>query len=470
MSDAGGAPLDWGATRDLDAFETLMWRAEADPHMRSTIVGLELLDRPPDWDRLVSAHEWASRMVPRFRRKVVDPGIAPPKWVADADLELGYHLRRQAMPEGSSFDDLLQAVTTFAMTPFDKNRPPWEAVLYEGLDDGRAAYALKLHHAATDGMGITQLLGGLHRPTRKGDPNRPEPPAPAEESYSLVGALADQAREDLRGAAGLVTKPLVALARPWSSVREGLEFAGSFRRVMAGAGVAGSELIADRSTTWRFLALDMPFASLRGAGKAVGVSLNDSYLAGILGGFRIYHEELGAVMGELPLTFPINVRKEGDSDGGNRVAGARIPGPADVVDAEERMLAVNALTQAARGEAALEALTMISPLLARLPGQVIGKLAGGLSSASDVQASNVPGMREPRYLAGARVEQVYGYGPLPGVAAMITLVSHLDLCCVGANVDLAAITEPERFARCLAAGFDEVLALNPDGGAATTVR
>ena len=48
-----------------------------------------------------------------------------------------------------------------------------EAVLYEGLEGGRAAYALKLHHAATDGMGITDRLGGLHRPTRKGDPNRP---------------------------------------------------------------------------------------------------------------------------------------------------------------------------------------------------------------------------------------------------------------------------------------------------------
>jgi hypothetical protein len=76
-------------------------------------------------------------------------------------------------------------------------------------------------------------------------------------------------------------------------------------------------------------------------------------------------------------------------------------------------------------------------------------------------------MREPRYLAGAKVEQVYGYAPLPGVAAMITLVSHLELCCVGANVDPAAITEPERFARCLAAGFDEVMAVGPDGGTAT---
>jgi hypothetical protein len=236
---------------------------------------------------------------------------------------------------------------------------------------------------------------------------------------------------------------------------------------MAGSGVQGSGLISGRSTTWRFLALDMAFADLRGAGKAVGVSLNDSFLAALLGGFRIYHEELGAQMGELPLAFPINVRKEGDEEGGNRIAAARIAGPADVADPAERMLAVNGLTRAARGEPALEALTMISPLMSRLPAQVIGRLAGGLTGVSDLQASNVPGIREPRYLAGAKVEATYGYAPLPGVASMITLVSHLDLCCIGVNVDPAAITEPERFARCLAAGFDEVLSLNPGGGTAT---
>jgi WS/DGAT/MGAT family acyltransferase len=460
-------PLAWGATRDLDPFETLMWRAETDPHMRSTILALEILDQAPDWDRLYSAHEWASRMVPRFRRKVVDPGIAPPKWVADADLELDYHLRRQAMPEGSTFDDLLKAVSALAMTPFDRNRPPWEAVLYEGLEGGRAAYALKLHHVATDGMGATALFGGLHRTTREGDPNRPEPTAPPEESYSLLGALADQAREDLKGAAGLVTKPLGALASPRSAVKDSLEFAGSLRRVMAGSGVQGSKLISGRSTTWRFLALDLKFQDLRGAGKAVGVSLNDSFLAALLGGFRIYHEELGATLGDLPLAFPINIRKEGDEEGGNKIAAARIPGPAGIVDPEERMLAVNALTKAARGEPALEALTMIAPMIARLPPRIVGKLAGELTKVSDVQASNVPGLREPRYLAGAKVEEVYGYAPLPGVAAMITLCSHLDLCCVGANVDPAAITEPKRFVRCLAAGFDEVLALNPGGGTAT---
>ena len=38
------------------------------------------------------------------------------------------------------------------------------------------------------------------------------------------------------------------------------------------------------------------------------------------------------------------------------------------------------------------------------------------------------------------------------------------MCCIGANVDPAAVTDPERFNRNLCEGFDEVLAL---GGAFT---
>jgi hypothetical protein len=38
------------------------------------------------------------------------------------------------------------------------------------------------------------------------------------------------------------------------------------------------------------------------------------------------------------------------------------------------------------------------------------------------------------------------------------LVSHGETCCVAVNLDPAAVTEPERFARCLTEGYAEVRA------------
>jgi hypothetical protein len=42
---------------------------------------------------------------------------------------------------------------------------------------------------------------------------------------------------------------------------------------------------------------------------------------------------------------------------------------------------------------------------------------------------------------------------------MLTLQSLAGVCYLGVNLDPAAITDPELFARCLAAGFRETLRL-----------
>jgi hypothetical protein len=42
---------------------------------------------------------------------------------------------------------------------------------------------------------------------------------------------------------------------------------------------------------------------------------------------------------------------------------------------------------------------------------------------------------------------------------MITLLSHEDLCCIGVNVDAAAVADPAGLVEDLQAGLDEVLVL-----------
>ncbi|HCU95837.1 MAG TPA: hypothetical protein DHU96_25230 [Actinobacteria bacterium] len=54
---------------------------------------------------------------------------------------------------------------------------------------------------------------------------------------------------------------------------------------------------------------------------------------------------------------------------------------------------------------------------------------------------------------------MYPFGPLPGCAAMITLISHDGGCCIGINTDMSAIADPTGLAHDLRAGLDEVVAL-----------
>ncbi|MCW3013461.1 MAG: hypothetical protein JWO02_553, partial [Solirubrobacterales bacterium] len=216
-----------------------------------------------------------------------------------------------------------------------------------------------------------------------------------------------------------------------------------------------------RSGAWHFGTLDVEFAALRAAAKAADASLNDAFLASLLGGFRRYHEELGVPIATMPFAMPISVRTASDPAGGNAFAAARLAGPVGMTDPAARMRALGEAVRAVRDEPALNGLGAMAPALARLPGPVIAQLAGRLTRANDLQASNVPGLREEVYIAGAKVERMYGFAPLPGCAAMIVLLSHGETCCVAVNLDPAAITEPERFGRCLVEGFAEVVDLVP---------
>ncbi len=466
-------PVDWGSQRDMNALEALMWRAEADPRLRSTIVAVELLDRLPDWDRFVAANDWATRLIPRFRMKVTEPmmGIGRPTWTVDEEFDLHYHVRRVRLPAPGTWTDLLSAAEQIAMTAFDKHRAPWESVLVDGLPDGQAAFILKLHHSATDGVGATQLLGMLHSRTREPNRDKPEPLPPPPDTTSPLGAVARQLSGDARaigGVAASVLRRSAGLRRPDRAAAGVLNYAGSLRRVLANPAGGPSPLLRNRSLSWRFAAMDVGFADLRAAGKAAGGSLNDAFIAALLGGFRRYHAELDCPIETMPVAMPISVRREGDSEGGNRFVAARFAGPVGIEDPAERIRAVSKIVTAARAEPAIEGMGLATPVLSRLPGVVISQLAGGLTMGNDLQASNVPGIREDTYLAGARIERAYPFAPLPGCAAMIALVSHRDQCCVGINIDPAAITDIERFGRCIAEGFGEVLALHP--GAADPVR
>ena len=462
-------PLEWGSSTEMKSLEAVMWRAEHDPRMRSTMVAIELLDSAPDWDRFVSAHEWASRMVPRFRQKVVEPamGLGRPVWANDPDFDLHYHVRRIGLPVPGTFDDVLASAQQMAMTPFDRARAPWEAALVEGLPDGKAAYLLKLHHSATDGIGATQLLSQMHSRQREPDPNKPQPPAPDGIAQSSLAAISRQLADDARGLGGVVGltgRGLRALRKPDRAVSDAVKYAASLRRVLADPDAPPSPLLTGRSMSRRFLAWDCAFTDLRAASKPHGASINDAYIAALLGGFRIYHEELGQPIDKMPIALPISIRKANDPAGGNAFAGARLAGPVGVANPLHRMQIIGALVGKARQERAVNGLGFLAPALARLPAPAISQLASGLTRGNDLQASNVPGIRDEVYIAGAKIERAYPYAPVPGCAAMITMLSHGDVCCIGANIDPAAITDVERFDRCIAAGFEEVLSLKSGAG------
>src|SRR6267154_1637075 len=189
----------WGGPAAMSAWEALMWRAEADPRTRSTGLLVEILDREPDWDRLVAAHDRVSQQIPRLRERAVEPllPLFPPAWSPDPHFDLGYHLQRVRVPEPGTMRQLLDLAQGILARPLDKARPPWEVVLVEGLEDGRAGYLLKVHHSLSDGLGLMQLLTLAHSRTPEPGQHELAPPPAPQPLLTPASLLANRMRQGL---------------------------------------------------------------------------------------------------------------------------------------------------------------------------------------------------------------------------------------------------------------------------------
>jgi len=460
--------------------DALTWTIERDPVLRSTIVGVWILDRGPDPDRLLDKMERATRTIPRLRQRVVEDPLhaAPPRWATDPRFDLSYHVRRVRAPGEGRLRDVLDLAEPAGMQAFDRDRPLWEVMWVDDLAEGRAAIVLKLHHAMSDGVGLVRMTESLIERSREPDAEAVAEPLPPEPSPAADEELLERTLEALRyragqrisegrHAAGAVVRGLAHLVRhPVDAVGDAMELAGSAARLLAPASEPLTPLptMRQRSLSLRLHAFSRRLEPLKQAAKSVGGTLNDAFVAGVAGGMRRYHEAHGVSpsdLGSLRMTMPINLRPMASSRekaryAGNQFAPVRFEVPVGILDPRERMRAIHRLVARERDEPSLPAVAVIASALNRLPAQAATAAFGGMLKTVDLITSNVPGPPFSVYLAGARLEHIFGFGPLSGAATNITLFSYDGDVEIGVASDRVAIPDGDRFHACLEEGLDEV--------------
>ena len=70
----------------------------------------------------------------------------------DDNLDLDYHVRRQALPKPGGMEELRARIGRLHAIPLDRSRPLWEYHFIEGLEDGGFAVYIKVHHSTMDGI------------------------------------------------------------------------------------------------------------------------------------------------------------------------------------------------------------------------------------------------------------------------------------------------------------------------------
>jgi len=459
-------------TRHMSDEDALMWLIEKDPILRSTIVAVALFDRPPNFERLRARLDRATCLIPRFRQHVLSPPfrVGPPRWSVESTFDLDFHLRRMRLAAPGTERTLLDALQPMASAGFDRARPLWEFTLIEGLfdDDGteRAAFAMKVHHTVTDGVGGMALLALLVDLTADAVEPGDTPAVPAPEFMNARSLMRDSVAHSARRMLGVARRGPTTVANAARSIVRDPLHAGydvvrtvrSVGRIVAPATQPMSPVMVDRGLGRRLDVFDLPLDDLRRAAKVTEGSINDVFVAAILGGLFRYHGRHGECPDSLRMTLPINLRREGDDAGGNHFAPARFAVPASISDPRERVQAVRTLVHRWRAEPALSLTGQLAGVLNRLPTATTTALFGGMLKCCDFVATNVPGAPVPVFAAGARVERLYAFAPPAGAALNVSLISHCDLCCIGVVTDTTAIPDSATLLACLRDGFAELLA------------
>jgi WS/DGAT/MGAT family acyltransferase len=451
---------------DADA---LMWAIESDPLLRSTIVTALFLDAAPAWDTVRARLERGVRLIPRMRQRVVEPafGLGTSAWSDDPSFDLAYHARRVRNPDPTSDRFVYDLAATAAMEAFDRERPLWQYTLVEDLPDGRAAFVMKVHHSMTDGVGGIKLLLMLLDLERDPPPAGPDPEPRQLPVFTPLGialhrlAIQRQVVQDLLTRAVPTAMGVLDEFRhdPLGTITMSVAAIASAVRFLAPALTPQSPLLRPRSLSRRVFTLDVLLDDLKRAAKATGASVNDVFVGGVMGGFQRYHEEHGTPADQLRMIMPINVRDDGGGLGGNHFTPARVLVPVSIRDPARRIEEIRARCRRLRAEPAVAMTEQLAALLNLLPRAAATALMGSMFKGADLVTSNVPGTPFALYLGGAEIQRTYAFGPLSGTAANVTLLSYAGTCCVGVNVDTAAVPDFDRLRDHLADGMAEVVAL-----------
>ncbi|MGD9997570.1 MAG: wax ester/triacylglycerol synthase domain-containing protein [Ilumatobacteraceae bacterium] len=441
----------------LNASDAVLWNIERDPALRTTIVAVSVLDRPPDWQRLRARVEAAADEVPRLRQRV-EPAllhVGAPRWRDDPTFDLDYHLRRFECASPATLDEVLGQAAPIAMAAFDKTRPLWEFTLVEGLVGGRAALIQKLHHSVTDGVGAVRLAKCLLDDSRSGRGRR--------RTFDTDSRPVDHELDRLLRLAGSAAASWV---RPVDAARSAVRTAVSAVKLVAPARAPMSPLMVGRGPGRRLFVLDLSLAALRDAAHAAGATLNDAFLAAVVEGLRRYHDGHGTSLDALRINMPVNLRGPDDPPGANRFVPVRMIVPVEHDGAPDRMRRIDELSRAWRDEPALPITDLISGALTMLNPAISTPIMAGMLKCVDLVATNVPGFERPVFLAGAEVLRQFAFAPPSGAGMSIALMSYVDRCCIGVNVDTAAVPDGRALVDCLQAGFDDVLSVRQRAGAA----
>lgn len=443
-----------------------------------------------DYDRLVRLLEERISLAPRYRQKVrTVPGhLANPMWVDDPAFDIGYHVRRSALPRPGTDAELLEFCARIESRLLDRARPLWEIYLVEGLSDDRLAILTKTHEAVVgdDGIDLAQvILDAAPAPRRTVEAiwmPQAEPGA--------VGLVRDAALEIARRPIVLADTARAALRDVGTTVGRATSLAGGV--VSAGRAIVSrptaSPLSAQLSEQRRLAVARTRLADYRTVRDTFGGTVNDTMLAVVCGALRGWLQSRAEPVrpaAAVRTLVPVGVSDADESDdahvptyradggwtGSVRPLLVDLPvGESDPVLRLAQLRYAMASHKASGRAVGADSLAAISGFAPPTLHALGARAASGLTRRMfQLVVTNVPGPQWPLYASGARMIETFPIVPLsPGQALSIAVSSYDGGVFYGVNGDRDAVPDVATLAELIESSLAELVAIaaeaSPRGG------
>jgi WS/DGAT/MGAT family acyltransferase len=395
-------------------------------------------------------------LVRRFRQVVHQPGrgLGGPMWVDDPSFDIGRHLGLRALEAPVGDESLAAAASALWREPMDPDRPPWRMWFLTGLSGGRVGLFVRIHHAVADGRAAMAILDTIldRRPDAVAPSPRPWAPRRLPSSGRL---LADRVRGGLRTAAGLAGP----LLHPLRSLRRIRDAVPAVRELIAEPPASLTSLNRVVGPGRSFAMVRADLHRLRRAARAQGATVTDLVLSITGAGLQSLLGARGEpTEGTVVRAFvPVSMRRRlHGGEQGTEIAQMVVPFAVAAAAAGDRLrrIATETRRRKARTRMSVGTLFVIGFLRRRLLELVRRQRV-------NVSVTFLPGPRRPRYLAGARVLEIFPTMNLIGAAGLGVCATCYDgALTIGVTADEDAYPDLDRFVTGLR---EEVLALQARG-------
>lgn len=433
------------------------WLRMEQPTNLMMITGIMPLNEEIDFERLVRTVEARFLSFRRFRQKAVDHARGA-NWELDEDFDIYAHVRRAALPGKADKAELEEFVSDLASTPLNKSRPLWQFHYIENYADGPVV-VIRIHHCYADGIALVQVMLTLtdESPDERPSASDPETWKRARTSESgIFRRLTEPAKDGIEFAVHwglkLMEEGLKIVQEPERAGKYASDVSEIVQELTHALTLSDDpktvfkgELGIRKEVAWTN---SIPLDEVKAISKVLGCTVNDVLIAAVTGALRNYMLQRGEDLSpetEIRATVPVNLRPlEHAKDLGNHFGVVFLSLPVSEAHPLRRVYEVSARMDELKSS---KQATVALGLLAALgmgPAALQKPSLDLLSQKASTVLTNVPGPREPLYLAGGEIRSMMFWVPQNGSIGMgVSILSYNQKVFFGVMADRKIVPDPK---------------------------